>query len=583
MAKKKKAQSAKSLDPVEPYTGEAPEGEAGMHGPSPLLEDGQIPDRELSIPEKQELSEELARPELIGVRSFWDQSVASGLSPERLAAILQNTKRGDLRAFLELAEEMEERDLHYLSVLSTRKRQVARLQASIEADKARGVDKRVAEAVRDLVEAPAFRGLMKSMMDAFGKGYSVTEIMWAQEDGLLKPVAYVWRDPKYFTFDYVSRTETRLAEFGTIDGAPLPPAKFVVHKPEIKSGIPIRGGYAWLCAWSWLFKQFSLKDWMTFLDVYGMPLRLGKYHAGASAEDKRKLLQAVSRIAVDAAAIIPETMMIEFLEAKGYADKPFAAFAEYLDKQMSKAILGQTMTTDGQAGGLAQAKVHDEVRIDILEDDADEAAITVNRDVIRWFVQINYGASAKAPWVKFPVAEPQDIKTKSDAIAKLVGVGLEVSQAEVRGIVGLREPIEGEKLLRPPAAPQAEPDGDEDEDESGEADPVASNRARAHRCSCGCGRPLRLAHNAAATATQPDVVDEIGEDEAADWEAQLGPFVEQIEAELEAAASFEDFEARLDRLAGRMNLDPLLKRLMVSAMKARGFGQSSGPGGRLDA
>ncbi|MBB4199064.1 hypothetical protein CCR94_16340 [Rhodoblastus sphagnicola] len=574
--KKKRKEQTAPLDPMQPRVGEAPEGEVGMHGPSPLLEDGQIPDRELSLPEVEELSEELARPELIGVRSFWDQSVASGLSPERLASILQNTKRGDLRSFLELAEEMEERDLHYLAVLSTRKRQVARLKPSIE-EGARNVDKRIVDAVRELVAAPAWRSLMKSMVDAFGKGFSVTEIMWAVDDGLLKPVAYVWRDPKYFTFDYVSRTEARIAVLGAIDGAALPPAKFVVHKPEIKSGIPIRGGYAWLCAWSWLFKQFSLKDWMTFLDVYGMPLRVGKYHPGATAEDKRKLLQAVSRIAVDAAAIIPETMVIEFLEAKGYADKPFATFADYLDKQISKAILGQTMTTDGQAGGLAQAKVHDEVRIDILEDDAEEAELTVNRDVIRWFVQINFGAGAKAPWVKFPVAEPQDIAVKSTAIATLVNVGLEVAQAEAREIVGLREPAEGEKLLRAAAKGAAQ----EPAPDTSQAERMAATNAQG-RCACGCGRPLRLAHNASAPATEPDVVDAIGEDEADEWEAQLGPIVEQVEAELAQATGFDDFLARLDRLAGKLKLDPLAKRLMISAMKARGFGEGSGPGGRLD-
>jgi len=576
MAKKKKRnKGVASLDPVAPFTGEAPEGESGMHGPSPLLVDGQIPHRELSLQEVEELSEEVARPELIGVRSFWDQSVASGLSPERLASILQNTKRGDLKAFLELAEEMEERDPHYHAVLSTRKRQVARLKAAVEED--RGVDTRVVEAVRELVEAPAFRALKKNMVDALGKGFSVCEIMWAQDGGLMKPVAFVWRDPKYFTFDYVSRTEQRLAVLGSIDGAPLPPAKFVVHQPAIKSGIPIRGGYAWLAAWAWLFKQFALKDWMTFLDVYGMPLRVGKYHPGATAEDRRKLLNAVSRIAVDAAAIIPETMMIEFIEAKGFADRPFATFADYLDKQMSKAVLGQTMTTDAQSGGLAQAKVHDEVRVDILEDDGEEMEITVNRDIVRWFVQINFGASAKAPWVRFPVAEPQDIAIKSTAIATLVKVGLRVSQANAREIIGVREPVDGEEILAAPARPEpAAPDP-----ATRAVEKMAANAAHGF-CGCGCGRPLRLAHNAVEPASEPDVIDALGEEEAADWEAQLGPLVEQVEAELEAATSYEDFAARLDQLAARMRLDPLLKRLMISAMKARGFGEGSGPSGRFD-
>ena len=62
------------------------ENRTGMHGPSPILgPDGQPYQRPLSLQEKKDLAEEVARPELIGMRTFWDQSAASGLTPERLA------------------------------------------------------------------------------------------------------------------------------------------------------------------------------------------------------------------------------------------------------------------------------------------------------------------------------------------------------------------------------------------------------------------------------------------------------------------------------------------------------------------
>ena len=75
--------------------------------------------------------------------------------------------------------------------------------------------------------------------------------------------------------------------------------------------------------WSYLFKNYVLKDWVTFTEVFGQPLRLGKYGTGATEADKQALLTAVANIGTDAAAIIPESMVIEFIAARqnGSADQ----------------------------------------------------------------------------------------------------------------------------------------------------------------------------------------------------------------------------------------------------------------------
>ena len=64
--------------------------------------------------------------------------------------------------------------------------------------------------------------------------------------------------------------------------------------------------------------------------------------------------------------------------------------AEWLDRQTSKAVLGQTMTTD-DGSSQAQATVHNEVRHDILKSDARQLANTLNRDLIQPYVDLNFG------------------------------------------------------------------------------------------------------------------------------------------------------------------------------------------------
>lgn len=554
-----------------------PDQEQGLHGPAPVLgPDGKKFELELTDADKTALAEEESAPELIGYRAFWEQSVARGLTPERLASILQETKRGDIRSYLELAEEMEERDPHYFAVLSTRKRAVARLKPSVDTE-AKGVDKKVIEAVEELVEGPEFRGVLRHLMDALGKGFAVVEILWTFDNGMWKPGAYRRRDPKYFIFDYVSRTEVRLAEMGEIDGSALPPAKFIVHTPELKSGIPIRSGFAWIVAWSWVFKQYTLKDWVSFLDIFGMPIRVGKYHPSATADERRKLLSAVSRIAVDAAAIIPESMQIEFLESKGFADKPFQNMAEYLDKQMSKAILGQTMTTDAQSGGLAQAKVHDEVRIDILEDDAADAEVTINRDLIKWFVQFNFGATAKAPYVRFPVAEPQDIAVQATALAQLVPLGLKVSQQEVLDKIGFTKPDEGDDLLTPPAGGAPKGGAKIDPDTSQAVRTAATARAHVPGCACGCGTgdARTVAFNAEGVSypfNDAPIVEsqQLVDDALSDWREITDPLLAQLLRLADGATSLDDVMARAN--AAGLDMAPLIDKLATATAISRGLG-----------
>ena len=109
-----------------------------------------------------------------------------------------------------------------------------------------------------------------------------------------------------------------------------------------------------------MFKAFTQRDWSIFAQTYGQPLRLGKWAPGASEADKDTLFRAVANIAGDCAAIIPESMSIEFVEtgSVGSSVDLYERRADWLDRQISKAVLGQTTTTDAVSGGHAVAQEH---------------------------------------------------------------------------------------------------------------------------------------------------------------------------------------------------------------------------------
>jgi len=399
------------------------------------------------------LTQVFAEPQGSGSRQLWYASAADNLTPARLADILHQARRGNGTAYLTLAEEMEERDPHYASVLGTRRLACAGLPVRVEAASDDKADIERADAVRELINAPAFDELRFDLLDALGKGYSVCEIEWDRSGKTWTPARYLHRDARFFQFDKITGRDLRLRDDSNPDGLILPAYKFIVHTPRLRTGLPIRGGLAFLCAVSYTCKAWTWRDWMSFADVFGMPLRVGKYGPGASKEDVQKLIAAVSNLASDAGAVIPDSMRIEFEKAVNTAGAGefFEKLANWWDKQISKAVLGQTMTADDGAS-LSQAKVHDDVRKDLLQADAKALAGTLNRDVIRPWVDLNYGPG-NYPQLVIAVEEPEDTKALVEALAALVPLGLQVEQSVVRDKLGLPDPDPSAVLLQAPTSP----------------------------------------------------------------------------------------------------------------------------------
>ncbi|MBE0529526.1 MAG: DUF935 domain-containing protein [Rhodospirillales bacterium] len=485
------------------------------------------------------LKREQAAPTVSGVRSILSGHPSWGLTPERLARLLRQAEEGDPTAYLELAEEMEEKDLHYRGVLGTRKRQVAQLEITVEAATDEKADVENADMVRELLNRDELQDDLIDVLDAIGKGYSATEIIWDLSAKQWWPAQFKWRDPRWFRFDPIDGETLRLVgESGQLE--PLAPYKFIVHKPRLKSGLPIRGGMARAVAWAYCFKTFGIKDWVVFAEIFGMPLRLGKYHPGASEEDKRALMRAVADISRDAAAIVPESMTIEFPEAGGKTGSVdmFERMCDFFDRQTSKGVLGQTATTDAIKGGYAVGRTHDEVRGDIEQADARQLAATINRDVVRPFIDLNKGPQKAYPKVVIGRAKQTDITQMSDSLAKLVPLGLKVEQSVVRDRIGFPDPEEGAELLTPPAA-----------------QPPAPSLTRALARAKAASRPAR--------DETDDLVDQV-ETLAAPI---LADMVEQIRRVVDEAATLEEAQARLATVFPGSATDELAE-ILARAMMA---------------
>lgn len=390
------------------------------------------------------------------VRDKWSSYPSSGLTPAKLAAILREADAGDVYRQAELFEEMEEKDPHLFSLLQNRKNAVLGLDWEVLPFSSDAEDQRIADFVADVLHnLEGFEDNLLDLLDALGKGFSVLEIIWQVEGKRAYPAALNWVHQKRFRFG--DRGELRLITEDQIRGIELPPHKFVVHRYKARSGLASRAGISRVLSWMYLFKNFGIKDWVRYAEVFGMPLRLGKYDASASEEDKRALYQALVDLGSDAAGIISKATEIEFIEPKiNTSSNTFQELVEYIDRQMSKAVLGQTLTSEiGTAGSYAAAQVHNQVRQDLVEADCKALAETLRVYLIRPLVLFNFGPDhlRRLPWIKFHYEQPEDLKPVAEVYATLIGqVGLPVSAEHVYERFGIPKPESGQAILVPPTA-----------------------------------------------------------------------------------------------------------------------------------
>ena len=155
-----------------------------------------------------------------------------GLTPSKLARLLDDAENGDIVAQYELFEDMEEKDAHISAEM--------------------------------------------------GKRFAALEIEWGRDDGVWAPRAITHRPQSWFKLHRGVRQEIRLRD-GSGDGMPLNPLGWLRHTHRAKSGYIERASLFRVLAWPYLFKNYSVGDLAEFLEIYGLALRLGKYPPRASA------------------------------------------------------------------------------------------------------------------------------------------------------------------------------------------------------------------------------------------------------------------------------------------------------------
>lgn len=233
-------------------------------------------------------------------------------------------------------------------------------------------------------------------MDAFAKGWSVQEIVWAFEDGFWWIDALRHKDPSNFgiQIDPFGRLTGLLLQLPGESEQKLDSSKFVVYANRDSYGRP-KGRSDLDAAWRhWVIKTQLVAAWKLHLERFAMPTILGRFRRGLPASEISGLLSNLENLHKTSAVVFPNEIEIETLGGLKEPSTGFMEAIEFHNREIARSILGQTLTTDEgrRVGSLALGKVHLQVLLLQLEAVREDIADRVmNEQVIRPLCEYNFG------------------------------------------------------------------------------------------------------------------------------------------------------------------------------------------------
>lgn len=331
-------------------------------------------------------------------------SLAQSITADRVASILRQAEGGETLDLFALYREIILGHAHTQNLVNQRKLNVLTKALNIvAADDENPADVAAARAAQVLIRT---RGWMTVAMNHLLNGHLYPVAVLEQPYKLapanpfgLSFIPAEFAPVPYHLLDYTGGTlqlwkadETHGQRTGAKIDLAEHPNRYIVHRGHLLTNIPDNwGGPMRAALFWWLFAVMDRDWWVRFLDRYGAPFIVGRYDT-ADTGSKSTLTRAFSAATRLFGLVVSKETDIAIhsvnTTSHGEAFERMQAFA---NGELSKLILGQSMTVTAQAGGLggAQAEVQENVQGSIEAFDLAALAETVNNDIIAPFLRMN--------------------------------------------------------------------------------------------------------------------------------------------------------------------------------------------------
>ena len=163
-------------------------------------------------------------------------------------------------------------------------------------------------------------------------------------------------------------------------------------------------------------RQWSHRDRARFSEIFALAIRMGIAPGDSSDEEVKEYKRRLSLRGAEAVLVVRQgedgkgkKWGLELVQANcAGAEQFFNGTLTQLDREIATLFLGQSQTTDGQAGLGANEMAGEPVRLDMMSADNESLAGALRSQVIKPYWEFAYGNSDLAPWQCWRVAPPED-------------------------------------------------------------------------------------------------------------------------------------------------------------------------------
>ena len=351
----------------------------------------------------------------------------SDLEPDALSRYLQEFRAGHLANLARVMDAIEETDDVLVAVCGKAKSSVARhgwevLTVDTQDDAQAALAQKQKESLEffynnlrstsalDQDEHGGVSLLVRQMMDAKGKRYSVHNIVWAPKPGGLYAATF-HHVPLWFFENTEGRMRFISQPFGYY-GESMEPGAWLVTK-----GV----GLHVACAVAWMFKHLPLRDWLIYCSRHGMPGIEGVTDAPEGSTEWNLVKTAVEAAATEFSWVRNRSSEINTIEFGAKGEMPQPPLVERMDRAMSAIWRGADLSTISSGTGEGRgASLQGEEKDIVEQDDAAWISETLNLKVDRLVLDFVFGPDVPAlAYVKIIGANQQKIDQdlKIDAFA----------------------------------------------------------------------------------------------------------------------------------------------------------------------
>lgn len=234
-------------------------------------------------------------------------------------------------------------------------------------------------------------------------------------------------------FRVISREEVLEMPAAPADGDPQPPV--YIFQPDGKRSW--MGGAIRALARLFVFRSMTFDFWVRYCEKHGSPIIKVAEPPFLDADSKRVFYSKVGNVGSEAILRLPmnaagDKLAVDLLEPQALSFETYVKFMAQLDTSIAICVNGQNLSTEVKGGSRAAASVHDDARLDVLENLTRNLAACLAPVIAVWGVYNIPGWNADlAPLPQWDCTEKWAV---TDVVALLTANTIDTNEA--RALLG---------------------------------------------------------------------------------------------------------------------------------------------------